>query len=98
MQAGYLCVGITAAFRHVDLHNMAWESVTKAMDATIQNEKAGPLFDKAADSFRDVACMGLNNWGMVHQMQGARMLDGAMRAGEMHGRERSMQAPFCAAR
>lgn len=71
--------------RHVDLHNMAWDQVTKAMDSTLQHEKAGPLFDKAADSFRDVACMGLNNWGMVHQMQGTRMLDSAMRSGGCGG-------------
>ncbi|GFR41316.1 hypothetical protein Agub_g1998 [Astrephomene gubernaculifera] len=68
--------------KHVELHNMGWEAVTKALDATVQAEAAVPLFDKAKDSFRDVTCTGLTSWGQVHQLLGNRALEAAAKAGK----------------
>ncbi|GLC33808.1 hypothetical protein PLESTM_000121800 [Pleodorina starrii] len=68
--------------KHVDLHNMGWDSVSKALDGTIHSDAAVPLFDKAKDSFRDVACTGLASWGQVHQLLGQRALEAAARAGK----------------
>ncbi|KAG2446112.1 hypothetical protein HXX76_000711 [Chlamydomonas incerta] len=68
--------------KHIDLHNMGWEAVTKALDNTLHAEAAAPLFAKARDSFRDVAATGLTGWGQVHQLQGNRLLEAAGRAGQ----------------
>lgn len=37
--------------RHVDLHNEGWEKCTQALDAAVQDDKAGPLFEQAAARF-----------------------------------------------
>ncbi|KAG2448658.1 hypothetical protein HYH02_006015 [Chlamydomonas schloesseri] len=68
--------------KHIDLHNMGWDAVTKALDNTLHAEAAAPLFAKARDSFRDVAATGLTGWGQVHQLQGNRLLEAAGRAGK----------------
>ncbi|EFJ44867.1 hypothetical protein VOLCADRAFT_106243 [Volvox carteri f. nagariensis] len=61
---------------------MGWAAVSKGLDATVHDDAAVPLFDKAKDSFRDVACTGLASWGQTHQLLGQRMLEAAARAGK----------------
>ncbi|GIL43557.1 hypothetical protein Vafri_1256 [Volvox africanus] len=68
--------------KHVDLHNMGWEAISKGLESTIHSDSALPLFEKAKDSFRDVACTGLASWGQAHQLLGQRAMEAAARAGK----------------
>lgn len=68
--------------RHVDFHNLGWEACTKAMDSALASEKALPLFDRAAERFKEVTCTGLLNWGNVHICIAHKLLDEAANAGK----------------
>uniref|UniRef100_A0A7S0V5M7 PB1 domain-containing protein n=1 Tax=Polytomella parva TaxID=51329 RepID=A0A7S0V5M7_9CHLO len=67
---------------HVDLHTMGWEAVQKGLDTAIHHEEAEGLLLRAADHFRDMACLGLNNLATVHQLLANRFLDNSSKAGK----------------
>ena len=68
--------------RHIDFHNEGWESCTRAMETTLRSDEALPLFDKAAERFKDVTCTGLLNWGNVHVCIAHKHLDLAAAEGK----------------
>eukprot|EP00191_Tetraselmis_sp_GSL018_P019770 CAMPEP_0177592292 /NCGR_PEP_ID=MMETSP0419_2-20121207/8478_1 /TAXON_ID=582737 /ORGANISM="Tetraselmis sp., Strain GSL018" /LENGTH=632 /DNA_ID=CAMNT_0019083141 /DNA_START=169 /DNA_END=2066 /DNA_ORIENTATION=- len=68
--------------RHVDLHNEGWEKCTQALDAAVQSEKAGPLFDQAAARFAEVTASGLYHWGNVHMCIARKHVDSLAASGK----------------
>jgi len=52
--------------RHVDMHNLGVEKCQKALEAVIHSPEALPIFDEAAEKFKEVTCVGLLNWGNVY--------------------------------
>lgn len=41
--------------RHIDFHNEGWDTCSKAMEATLRCDAALPLFDRAAERFKEVS-------------------------------------------
>mmetsp|Transcript_5803 Transcript_5803/g.16302 ORF Transcript_5803/g.16302 Transcript_5803/m.16302 type:complete len:613 (-) Transcript_5803:272-2110(-) len=68
--------------RHVDLHNEGWEKCTQALDAAVQDDKAGPLFDQAAVRFAEVTASGLYHWGNVHMCKARKAVDSLSASGK----------------
>lgn len=67
--------------KHIDLHNEGWDKVSKAMEATLQSDKALPIFDAAAAKFAEVTATGLLNWGNVFICIAHKFLDEAATTG-----------------
>jgi chemotaxis protein histidine kinase CheA len=63
--------------RHVELHNLGWDKIQEAMDATLRADKALPLLDAAADKFAEVTISGLVQWGHTYTMVARKHLDDA---------------------
>jgi hypothetical protein len=61
--------------RHVNLHARLLH--------VLQSDKALPLFDKAAERFKEVTCTGLLNWGNVHVCKAHKYLDEAVTSGRV---------------
>mmetsp|Transcript_9583 Transcript_9583/g.20413 ORF Transcript_9583/g.20413 Transcript_9583/m.20413 type:complete len:652 (+) Transcript_9583:75-2030(+) len=69
-----------AAFQeHIQQGN---EKLTRYLDQTLASEKAIPLFDKAAEHFRDATCTSLVQWGNAFIIKAERMAQGWVRKGE----------------
>ena len=51
---------------HAEHLAMGQDKIYKAVDASLTDAKAQPLFDKAAEHFRDAACTSYVQWGNVH--------------------------------
>eukprot|EP01023_Acetabularia_acetabulum_P059265 TRINITY_DN7122_c0_g1_i3.p1 TRINITY_DN7122_c0_g1~~TRINITY_DN7122_c0_g1_i3.p1 ORF type:complete len:648 (-),score=155.21 TRINITY_DN7122_c0_g1_i3:1332-3275(-) len=68
------CLGIPAD-KQVDLHSEGWEKCTQALEKAIYSEKATPLFNQAADKFKEVTITGLYNWGNVHVCVARKLTD-----------------------
>lgn len=52
--------------RHVDMHNLGVEKCQKALESSIHSKEALPIFEEAAEKFKEVTCVGLLNWGNVY--------------------------------
>lgn len=68
--------------RHVDMHNLGVEKCQKALEAAIHCDKALPIFDEAAEKFKEVTCVGLLNWGNVYLCVGHKLAGEAAMKGE----------------
>ena len=54
---------------------MGQDRIYKAVDASLTDAKAQPLFDKAAEHFRDAACTSYVQWGNVHIIRVRRVFE-----------------------
>eukprot|EP00210_Caulerpa_lentillifera_P004482 g4276.t1 len=52
--------------RHVDMHNLGVEKCQRALESAINSPEALPIFEEAAEKFKEVTCVGLLNWGNVY--------------------------------
>lgn len=68
--------------RHVDMHTLGVEKCQKALEAAIHCDKALPIFDEAAEKFKEVTCVGLLNWGNVYLCVGHKLAGEAALKGE----------------
>eukprot|EP00803_Ostreobium_quekettii_P008486 evm.model.scf_2126.1 EVM.evm.TU.scf_2126.1 scf_2126:13698-15628(-) len=68
--------------RHVEMHNIGVEKCQRALEAAIHSDKALPIFDEAAEKFKEVTCVGLLNWGNVHLCVGHKLAGEAATAGK----------------
>eukprot|EP01025_Chloroclados_australasicus_P064257 TRINITY_DN8562_c0_g2_i3.p2 TRINITY_DN8562_c0_g2~~TRINITY_DN8562_c0_g2_i3.p2 ORF type:complete len:481 (-),score=78.82 TRINITY_DN8562_c0_g2_i3:14-1456(-) len=68
------CLGIPSD-KQVDLHSEGWEKCTQALEKAIYSDKATPLFNQAADKFKEVTITGLYNWGNVHVCVARKLTD-----------------------
>ncbi|GMH37813.1 hypothetical protein BSKO_05686 [Bryopsis sp. KO-2023] len=68
--------------RHVDMHNLGVEKCQKALEAAIHCDKALPIFDEAAEKFKEVTCVGLLNWGNVYLCVGHKLAGEAAMKGQ----------------
>jgi len=48
--------------RHVGALSDGWDASTRAMEAVLRSDAAAPLFEAAAEKFKEVTCSGLLNW------------------------------------
>ncbi|KAI8470898.1 MAG: hypothetical protein J3K34DRAFT_508325 [Monoraphidium minutum] len=77
---------------HVEFQNEGWDATTRAMEATLRSDGAAPLFEAAAERFRDVTCTGLLNWGNVSVCIAHKLLDDVGEAGGELGDDAAKQA------
>lgn len=68
--------------RHVDLHNLGVEKCQKALESVIHSAEALPIFEEAADKFKEVSCVGLLNWGNVYLCVGHKLASEAAMQGK----------------
>eukprot|EP01026_Neomeris_dumetosa_P075524 TRINITY_DN7992_c0_g1_i1.p1 TRINITY_DN7992_c0_g1~~TRINITY_DN7992_c0_g1_i1.p1 ORF type:complete len:638 (-),score=123.75 TRINITY_DN7992_c0_g1_i1:253-2166(-) len=68
------CLGIPQD-KQVDLHSEGWDKCTQALEKAIYSDKATPLFNQAADKFKEVTITGLYNWGNVHVCMARKLTD-----------------------
>ena len=59
--------------RHVDMHNLGVEKCQKALESVIHSSEAIPIFEEAAEKFKEVTCVGLLNWGNVYLCVGHKL-------------------------
>ncbi|GAX75372.1 hypothetical protein CEUSTIGMA_g2816.t1 [Chlamydomonas eustigma] len=62
--------------------NMASEKLTRAVEATLSDEKAQPLFDQASEHFRDATASSLVQWGNVNIVKADRQAQQLLKAGK----------------
>ncbi len=62
--------------------NIASEKMTRAVDATLSEEKALPLFDQAAEHFRDATATSLVQWGNINVVKADRQAQHLLKAGK----------------
>lgn len=68
--------------RHVDMHNLGVEKCQKALEAAIHCDQALPIFNEAAEKFKEVTCVGLLNWGNVYLCVGHKFAGEAAMKGQ----------------
>ena len=61
---------------------MASEKLNRAVDAALSDEKAQPLFDQAAEHFKDATSTCLVQWGNVNVVKADRQAQVLLRAGK----------------
>lgn len=62
------------------------DQLARAMETTLTNEKAKPLFDRAAEHFRDATCASLIQWGNVHVVKAEKHAQSVLKKGNALGK------------
>jgi hypothetical protein len=59
----HLSFSLCSFYEHI---NLGQEKLHLAVDSSLSDEEAQPLFDKANDHIKDATCSSLIQWGHVH--------------------------------
>ncbi len=73
--------GIDPAVHHEHL-NLGSDKLARAMDATLSEDEAQPMFDKAVEHFKEATCHSLIQWGTVFSIRADRQGQAHLKAGK----------------